>query len=240
MKKLVNLAGLFRKRKKDNTLKVNQIETTTNKPNKRLIDISTWKRREHFEFFNEFDEPLFGITMKVDCTIAYQKAKSLGYPFSLYYLYLSLKVINETEEFRYRIEDNKLYCYDVVGAGPTIFRADETFGYGYYPYHNNIKEFIACAQRENERVKSVEGLALIHTDEDVIHYSTLPWADFTAVNHARKWNAARSVPKITFGKMIRENDKIWLPVDVHVNHALMDGFHVGRFFEQFQNLLNEF
>jgi len=32
---------------------------------------------------------------------------------------------------------------------------------------------------------------------------------------------------------------MWLPVDVHANHALMDGFHVGKFIERFQELLDQ-
>ncbi|MDD3080428.1 MAG: chloramphenicol acetyltransferase [Paludibacter sp.] len=206
---------------------------------KHEINISSWKRREHFEFFNDFDEPLFGITVKVECSQAYKIAKEKHYPFSLYYLCLSLKAVNEIEEFRYRIENGKIYCYDTVGAGPTIFREDETFGYGFYPYFEDIESFIKMAKLENERVKAESGLSLSDPREDIIHYSTLPWADFTSVNHARKWNAARSVPKITFGKLSREGNKMWLPLDIHVNHALMDGFHVGKFIERFQKLLNQ-
>jgi chloramphenicol O-acetyltransferase type A len=206
---------------------------------KHEIDIKNWKRREHFEFFNQFDEPLFGITVKVECASAYKTAKEKGYPFSLYYLYLSLKVVNEIEEFRYRIEDNKVYCYESVGAGPTIFREDETFGYGFYPFYEDIEVFMQNALLENERVKANTGLCFSEPREDIIHYSTLPWADFTAVNHARLWDAARSVPKITFGKLTRDGDKMWLPVDIHANHALMDGFHVGKFVERFQALLHQ-
>jgi chloramphenicol O-acetyltransferase type A len=65
----------------------------------------------------------------------------------------------------------------------------------------------------------------------------LPWADFTSVNHARILDKGRSIPKITFGKLTRDGEKMWLPVDIHVNHALMDGFHVGKFVERFQELL---
>ena len=42
---------------------------------KHEINIAVWKRKEHFEFFNKFDEPLFGITVKVDCAKAYIKSK---------------------------------------------------------------------------------------------------------------------------------------------------------------------
>lgn len=216
-------------------------ETNFNPPSgvggKHLIDLSTWKRRDHFEFFKNFDEPLFGLTVKVECSAAYRKAKEAGYSFSNYYLYLSLKAANEIEEFRYRIENDKIFCYNIVGAGPTIFREDETFGYGFMPYNDNIDEFMKQATAEVERVKAEQGLKFPYSGEAIIHYSTLPWADFMAVNHARKLDAGRSIPKITFGKITRAENKLWLPVDIHVNHALMDGYHVGKFVEKFQQLL---
>lgn len=205
---------------------------------KHEINLSTWKRREHFEVFKNFDEPLFGITVRVECSAAYKKAKEYGYSFSNYYLYLSLKAANEIEEFRYRIEGDKVVCYDSVGAGPTIFREDETYGCGYMAFNEDMAEFMKQATAEVERVKAEHGLKFPYAGEDLIHYSTLPWADFTAVNHARILSAGRSIPKITFGKLTRDGDKMWLPVDVHANHALMDGFHVGRFVERFQELLS--
>ncbi|MFT3751324.1 MAG: chloramphenicol acetyltransferase [Paludibacter sp.] len=206
---------------------------------KHEISISTWKRREHFEVFNSFNEPLFGITVRVECSAAYRKAKKTGYSFSLYYLYLSLKAANEIEEFRYRIEGDKVYCYDSIGAGPTIFRENETYGCGYMPYNEDIVEFMKQANAEVKRVEAEQGLKFPYPGENLIHYSTLPWADFTAVNHARRLDIAGSIPKITFGKITRDGEKMWLPVDIHVNHALMDGFHVGKFIERFQELLNQ-
>ena len=206
---------------------------------KHEIELATWKRREHFEVFKDFDEPLFGITVKVECSKAYRKAKESGYPFSLYYLYLSLKAVNEIEEFRYRIEDDKVFCYDRVDAGPTIFREDETFGFGYLKYNDDIAEFMTQAKIEVERVKEERGLKFPVSGENMIHYSTLPWADFTAVNHARRLDFGRSIPKITFGKITRDGSKMWMPVDIHVNHAVMDGFHVGKFIERFQELLDQ-
>ena len=206
---------------------------------KQEIELATWKRREHFEVFKNFDEPLFGITVKVECSRAYLKAKETGYPFSLYYLYLSLKAANEIEEFRYRIEGDKVFCYDSVSAGPTIFREDETYGVGYFPYNKDIAEFMKLATLEVERVKTERGLKFPVTGENIIHFSTIPWADFTSINHARRLDIGRSIPKITFGKVTRNGDKMWMPLDVHANHAVMDGFHVSKFIERFQELLNQ-
>ena len=36
---------------------------------KQKIDLSTWNRKEHFEFFCTFEEPFFGITTQIDMTI---------------------------------------------------------------------------------------------------------------------------------------------------------------------------
>ena len=206
---------------------------------KREIDLATWNRQEHFEVFKNFDEPLFGITVKVECSRAYIKAKETGYPFSLYYLYLSLNAANEIEEFRYRIEGDSVFCYDTVGAGPTIFREDETYGVGYFPYSKDIAGFMKLAILEVERVKAERGLKFPVSGENIIHYSTIPWADFTSINHARRLDIGRSIPKITFGKVTRIGDNMWMPLDIHANHALMDGFHVSKFIERFQELLNQ-
>lgn len=50
---------------------------------KHFVDISTWKRREHFEVFNAFDEPLFGVVVRLECSAARKVAKEKGYRNSL-------------------------------------------------------------------------------------------------------------------------------------------------------------
>ena len=70
---------------------------------KQKIDISTWNRKEHFEFFCTFEEPFFGITTSIDMTIAYEKAKAMKIPFFVYYLHKTIAAINQVENFRYRI-----------------------------------------------------------------------------------------------------------------------------------------
>ena len=44
---------------------------------KKLIDIDNWKRKEHFLFFSKFEEPFFGVTVKVDCTTALGNVRML-------------------------------------------------------------------------------------------------------------------------------------------------------------------
>ena len=61
---------------------------------KQKINLETWNRKEHFLFFKQMEEPFFGITTSIDCTIAYQKAKELGVSFFTYYLHKTLIAVN--------------------------------------------------------------------------------------------------------------------------------------------------
>jgi len=74
--------------------------------------------------------------------------------------------------------------------------------------------------------------------DDAIYYTVIPWISFTAFEHAKMHNAADSVPRIGFGKYSWQSDKMVMPVSVQVNHALMDGLHVAKYFEKFQDQLN--
>jgi chloramphenicol O-acetyltransferase type A len=49
----------------------------------------------------------------------------------LYSLYLTLKAVNQTEAFKYRIEGDELYLYGVIDASSTIDRSDGTFGFSH-------------------------------------------------------------------------------------------------------------
>lgn len=206
---------------------------------KTLIDIDSWNRKEHFHFFSKFDEPFFGVTIKVDCTKAYSKAKEKQVSFFLYYLYKALKACNEVDNFRYRIVENQVFDFTVVNASPTINRPDGTFGFAYMNYFEDEKLFYEKALQEIENVRNTKSLLPSVSGENVIHFSAIPWLDFTSISHARSFSHPDSCPKISFGKMTEKDGRKEMPVSIHGHHGLMDGSHVGLFAEKFQLLLND-
>jgi len=205
---------------------------------KTAIDINSWVRKDHYRFFSQFEEPFFGVTVSIDCTLAYHYAKERGVSFFQHYLYQALKAANVIENFRYRIIDKEVYLFDVVHASPTVPRPDGTFGFSYIDYSNDEELFYLNATRIIETEKLASGLIPAVSGENVIHFSALPWLNFTSMSHARCFSFADSSPKITFGKITEENGKKLLPVAVHVHHALADGYHVGLFVEQLQSFMN--
>jgi len=202
-----------------------------------LIDIDQWIRKEHYLFFSQFEEPFFGVTINIDCTDAYKQAKSNGHSFFLHYLYRALKAINEIENFRYRIIDKQVYLFDQINASATISRPDNTFGFAYMDYHKNEFCFHKMAINEIEHVQKTTNLVHAVSGENVVHFSAVPWLNFTALSHARSFSFPDSAPKISFGKVIENNGVKSMAVSIHVHHGLMDGYHVGLFVEKFQELM---
>lgn len=208
---------------------------------KTLLDIQNWPRKEHFLFFKQFGEPFFGLTVEIDCTKAYETSKQLGTSFFVYYLHKTIVAVNTIECFRYRILDDAVYIYDTIDVSATIMRADNTFGFSLMEYSPDFDVFAANAFQEIERIQNTSGLFTREFPNDnLIHFSAIPWINFSSLSHARNYTFPDSCPKISSGKMtIGKDGKRTMPMSIHAHHALMDGFHVGQFVDYFQELMNK-
>jgi len=78
------------------------------------LDLETWARKEHFNFFSKFEEPFYGICVNIDCTTAYKFAKEKGVSFFLYTLYKALAAAQVTEPFKLRIDGAKDIFQDAL------------------------------------------------------------------------------------------------------------------------------
>src|SRR5688500_14854938 len=94
------------------------------------IDLDAWKRRDHYRWFSKYDRPFFSVTVDVDVTAAWNASREGGAPsFFLGSLFLMLRAANDVEAFRLRLRARGVWRHDRVAVGPTIMRADETFGF---------------------------------------------------------------------------------------------------------------
>ncbi len=204
----------------------------------RIIDYQNWKRKEHFDFFSNLDDPYWSITTSLDCSSTFSAAKKKKHSFFLSCLHKSLLAANETEEFKLRINNNQIEVHDKLHASATILRDDETFGCCYIKFFEDFILFCENAKKEIEITRSRTGMCL---ENDIylnqIHYSSIPWTSFTSLKKKKNIRSQDSVPKITFGKVSEHNEKFLLPVAVQVHHGLVDGLHVARFLERFQKRL---
>lgn len=201
---------------------------------KTKINLETWNRKDHFLFFKQMEEPFYGITTTLDCTKGYEEAKQLGVSFFTYYLHKTLVAVNAVENFKYRIENDEVVLHETICASATIMREDKTFGFSYMDFAENLDEFAEIVTTEIDRIQHTTGIFTRTYPENIIHFSALPWIDFTSISHARSFTWPDSCPKISFGKMTDQNGKKSIPLSVHVHHGLVDGYHVGLFLEKLQ------
>lgn len=205
----------------------------------RYLDIETWNRRRLFEFFKDYDNPFFNICADVDVTPLLEFTRNHSLSFLIAYHFLSIRSANEIEAFRYRLRGDRVLVHDRIHAGTILLLPDESFTFVYFDYTEDFERFhdSASAAIENARIE-VPGLYARADRDDLIYHSILPWVSFTGITHARDSKRQDSVPKISFGKYRAEGDLIRMPVAVEVHHALMDGLHVGRYFELFEGYLS--
>jgi chloramphenicol O-acetyltransferase type A len=203
------------------------------------LNIETWNRREHFEFFKTFDQPYYGITVQLDCTHAYRQYKTLGVSFYSYYLHKILLAVNDIENLKYRIDGDDVCICNQVDASSTILRDDHTFGFSHIKFKTDLLEFHDGVMAEIERIKGTSGLFTTGPLINVIHFSALPWVNFTSISEAFNKSAGDSCPKISVGKLTDVNGRKLMPFAIHVHHGLVDGYHLGLFLDKLQLLLNQ-
>lgn len=208
---------------------------------KKFLDLDNWNRKEHFFFFKQMQEPFFGVNVNIDCTKAYDSSKALDTSFFIYYLHKTLMAVNAFENFKYRIENTHIYIHDRIDGSATISRSDGTFGFSLIEYHPDYAIFEQTAITEIERIQNTTGLFTREFKEDnLIHFSAIPWLDFTSLSHARSMTFPDSCPKISFGKMTQsKKGKRKMSMSIHAHHGLMDAIHVGQMVDYFQKIMNQ-
>jgi len=205
------------------------------------IDLQSWSRLATFKHFSAFDLPFFNICNNVDITPVYQKCKINGYSISLALQYCCLQAANTVDEFKLRILDSKVVKYDVIHAGAIVMLPDNNIRFCMYEHTDDFEAFETKARITQQKVLATRQTEPRSQEQDVIHFSVLPWVSFTSISHPRGLNSKmESIPKITLGKFFKSEERILLPISVEVNHCLMDGYHLGLFNSELIKAIDNF
>ena len=101
-----------------------------------------------------------------------------------------------------------------------------------------MEDFCRAAKERSEAQTSF--VETTSETDDLIYISCLPWFDLTCCTNERQIDVNDAIPRITWGKYVRqENGRETLGLSIEVNHRLIDGVHLGRFYESLQNKINE-
>ena len=204
-----------------------------------VININTWKRKPHYNHFRNLKDPYFGVLIPFDVSLAYRFAKANDISFFGKYLHDCMKAINDIDELKLRVIEEEVVQYDVINASATLMRSDKTFGFSYIEFDNDLQQFLVNIDSEKSRIEHSGDLYPLRNDQQCIHCSALPWLQFSG--HKEPVSGTfETIPKLAFSKISHQFDeRILMNVSIQVNHALVDGYHVGLFSEKFQHYLNK-
>jgi chloramphenicol O-acetyltransferase type A len=103
-------------------------------------------------------------------------------------------------------------------------------------------DFTAFAAQAAERIAFVREHPTLKDEtgrDDYLFMTSIPWVTFTSFSHPGHLGPATSIPMIAWGKLSPAGRRRKMPLCIKVHHAVVDGIHLGRYFEGLQALFDE-
>ena len=205
----------------------------------RTIDTSSWSRREQFEMFRGSHLPHFNVCADVDVTETRRAAKARGISVTAAIVYLVAETANQIPEFRHRIRGDGVVEHAVVHPASTVMAANDLFTFCIYEFHDDFSSFVAGYEEATAHAKAHPSLENPDDRDDLLFTTAIPWVSFTSFSHPVLSVPVDSVPRFAWGRFYERDGSVMMPFSVQGHHALMDGLHVGRYFQYFQDAMRE-
>jgi chloramphenicol O-acetyltransferase type A len=171
-------------------------------------------------------------------TAFHPAVKARGVPVTTAIAYVLARAANAVPEFRMRIRGDRVVRHEVVHPSWTIPADDDLFGFVTVRYGDDFAAFVAAAIKETARREADPTLEDEPGQDDLLFMTAIPWVSFTGFTHPTYSLRSDSVPMLAWGKFWRDGETLKMPLQVQVHHGLVDGLHVGRFYERVQAILD--
>lgn len=203
-----------------------------------IIDLSTWPRAEQFRWFRGFERPHYAVTVRLDATRLMEVRKPAGTSLFRAGLHAIGCGLHSVPELCMRFRGQTVVRHDRVMLSTPVPRPGGGFNFSYVPFEPEFAAFDAGAQVAIDEARHRESLSGNLAEQDGVAYmSCLPWLDFTALDNALP-HAEDCIPRVAWGKIVREGAGWRMAMGIQVHHALVDGEHLGQFFEAAQGALD--
>lgn len=199
------------------------------------IDLDNLPRRKTYDWFNSFNNPTYGLTVKLDVTSLVEHTKKHNESFFINMLYIVVKALNSVDNLRMRFENNEPVLYDEINPAITVMIKNEIFENVRLINKDNYKEFYEMAKERIDKAKYQDKLnneSYNSTASYNEYYITcLPWTDFISMTHPiPEDKSSQTVPRVCWGKYIENNGKYEISLNITVSHVFVDGYHLSKVF----------
>ena len=208
------------------------------------IDVDIWPRKPLIDKYSTYVFPYINIGADLDVTKLYHYVKSQGISFYCAMIYGATKAALSVENFKYRLIDGKpVLCETLAPVFTYLPKGEEQFYLVEQEFEEDLLSFCRKAKARAEAKAGEAEHAYMHGKDEVeiLYMSCIPWIHYTHFVRTIEHGGKDNIPRISWGKYLQNKDgQITMPFSVQVHHALMDGYHVGMYFEKMEAWLASF
>jgi chloramphenicol O-acetyltransferase type A len=206
-----------------------------------IIDLNTWDRTTHFNFFRRMDYPQYLICSNIDITNFLSKLKERNISFYYAMIYAATYALNQVKEFKYRIKGDKVISHNTIHPSFTdMTDGSELFKMVTVDMEDNIENFVTKAKKKADSQKDYFVIKDVEGRDDLIYITCIPWVSFTNLSHTISFNKDDSIPRLAWGKYFGDDKRVLLPFSVQAHHSFVDGIHMGKYLDGLQKYLDTF
>lgn len=203
------------------------------------VDLDSWPRTAQFRWFRGFERPHYAVTVRMDVTHLVELRKPAGVSLFRAGVHAIGCGLHGVPELCMRFRGDEVVRHDRLWLSTPVPRPDGGFNFSYIPFDPDFAVFDPGARAAIDEARHRAGLAANEEGSDGVAYmSCLPWLDFTALDNALP-HAEDCIPRVAWGKIVREGARWRMAMAIQVHHALVDGEHLGGFFDGVQAALDE-
>jgi chloramphenicol O-acetyltransferase len=191
------------------------------------------KRRDRFEFFEGFENPLLNLSFDLEVKDFRPFCKANNLPPFHFFLYCFFSSMNEIDNFKYRVLNGEVFKVDQLIGSYTILNSDNLFNFTRFDLYSDLHEFIQHSQLAKEEVSKVKGLMNTGLElspremKNYVFITCLPWLKMTAIEHPTYKYKSSDIPSVAWGKFspLGTSD-LSIPLSVQAHHGFVDAYHI--------------
>jgi chloramphenicol O-acetyltransferase type A len=193
-------------------------------------------RRDRFEAFSRYDNPLINLSMELDLPDFRPFCKANGLPPFHVFLYCLLTTVPTIDNFMYRVLDGEVIKIDTFRASYTVVNEDNNLNYASFAMSQDLGEFVARSVAAGAVAKATRALVNDNASfsprqlKENIYTTCMPWLRLTAIEHPIYRMREADIPLIAWGRFSEPaaNGQMTVPFSVQAHHGFVDGIHIHQ------------
>ena len=205
-----------------------------------VIDMETWPRAEIFTLYTkQWPGVVHTVTKRLNAekTIGYLKKNGIKTVPAL--LYMVTECINAQSCYKMALKDGKLVEWKEVHPLYPVLNESYNITYHTINREKSFKEFYKSYLEDAGQNNSKMGAFATVNPENSFVVSIAHFFDFDSVSMPYRGSNYYFAPIVVIGKYKEQNGHLEMPVVITGNHAVADAWHVNKFYEDMQKMLDE-